>query len=295
MVDYVVNCDGSGGWNVQLYIQNTSGQTMETAYIQFDDVGLEIYNTSVALGSLPPLGIYGPININLGAPAVGGSTLNITVVLHSLGHNDDHTECCEFPAQVPLPNCDGEPSCVCDDGFEIQVSLGAVITSITGSEATIEPVGNFSDCDMVMWLWTYQAFPKSNLTVGNNPVIHTFPTADGEYSYVMVVIRTMPDGTQCEFEFVGEFEMIGEPEPYYDPYPNPVFNMLQIEYKVETAEDKLEIKLFNLAGKHVTDLVKIDDDNRMINVDVENIDEGMYLMYITQKSNTWLEKIIVIK
>ena len=291
-----VTCLSDGTWDINLSIQNTSGYTMETAFIQFNDPGMDIYNTNVPLGLLADGATSGPIIINVGPPATGGSNLDITVVLHSLGHDDNHVHCCEFDAIIWLPECDGSVNCECDDEFEEQVSLGASIVSLVGNTAMIVPNGNFSECDQVVWDWIYMQFPFSNLTIGNDPVSHTFPNMSGEYDYCMTVIRTQPNDKQCKFKYTGQLELILIEGNELTVYPNPTMDKLQMELSdAIPMDEKYEAQLYDLEGMLIMSQTYTVNLVNQPSLDLTTVNAGIYLLVVKYNDSVWNEKIIVMK
>ena len=64
-------------------------------------------------------------------------------------------------------------------------------------------------------------------------------------------------------------------------YPNPANNKITID-----ANDILDVKLFDVLGKQIT-ATKTND------VDVSNLNEGVYFIQVQTKQNTTTQKIII--
>lgn len=113
IVEEFIDCDPAGGWVYNGSIKNTSAFIMDEAHIIFTTpAGMGGYNQTIALGGLAPNSTF-PISFPFGFPAVAGDTVCFTVALHEIGHDDNHTNCCNFTHCFVPENC--SPGVV-DDG-----------------------------------------------------------------------------------------------------------------------------------------------------------------------------------
>lgn len=100
-----IGCDPSGGWNYSGLIKNTSAFVMDEAHIIFTaPSGMSSYNQTLALGGLLPNNTF-PFSFPIGFPAVAGDTVCFTVAMHEIGHDDEHTNCCNFTHCIVIPEC----------------------------------------------------------------------------------------------------------------------------------------------------------------------------------------------
>jgi len=288
LVGDTVICEGDDFWYLETSIKNTSGVTMDEAYISFDDPALSGYNQSIPLGGLLPGATFGPVFINIGPPASPGDLICMTIVLHELGHNNQHTACCDFHHCFILPNCgQGEP-CKCDRSLEIEVDEGFSCVITPGLTGTFAPLGDLLSCDEVRWDWDDGTSPS--FSIGAQSVTHVFPT-DGEYEVCMTVIRKDDNGDQCKARFCKEVTVKFNKAP--SVFPNPISSELNIEWPANISSD------VHIEFRNLDDELILRDDRKQVELNtntqyqLSDLSSGVYILIMETSENIWIERLIV--
>ena len=227
--DEVIECDlENNQWLFSGMIKNTATYTVSEAVISFSSAsGLDIYNQTIALGSLAPGDVFGPVSFPIGFPAQAGDEICFTVTLHEVSADGLYLSCCNFVYCFIVPECEFTSACLCGDAFTEAVAQGYIATaSGLTVNFTLAAMGAFSDCDQVRW-----SFGGTGSTGVVSPfvsVTHTFP-GPGNYNVCFRVVRTDDNGvvcveTYCEVISVG-LNAMGE----FNIFPNPsngLFNLV---------------------------------------------------------------------
>ena len=198
--------------------------TMDSAFIDFGQDVLNMYDTQINLNGLLPNHTFGPFSITLDGSTGVGPELCIITTLHANDHNDNHEDCCQFKTVIDVPICELPVDCLCNADWEEQVQMGMNCDATGGSFTyTFSPAGNFGECDQVVWDFKKQQI--SYLTYGNQSITHTFP-GPGEYTVCMTIVRTQPNGKQCKEKFCKDIFV--EEDGFVTAFPNPVTNQVNL-------------------------------------------------------------------
>jgi len=291
MSNVTLECGPDGTWVFSGSITNTSDYTMSSANIDFGIDGFEGYDGSVNLGNLDPGETYGPFVIILDIPNGDIETLCITTTLHSLGHNEDHETCCQFKTVLDAPqDCDPDVNCECGPKFENEVELGVNCNQVSGLTYLFSPVGNFSDCDQVIWDWLSEQ--TANTTIGNQTITHTFP-GPGEYKMCMTVIRTTPTGKQCKHRFCKEVDVFSGIQ--VDAFPNPTSSRLMIRVDEESFEKSTKFELMDMNNRVAISQEAMFSSKAPLELNVEGLKTGIYILRITTGDMKITKRILVVQ
>jgi PKD repeat protein len=248
--DEVIECDVQNNqWIFSGMIKNTADYTVSEAVISFSSSsGLSAYNQTIALGNLPPGGVFGPVSFPIGFPAQAGDEICFTVTLHEVNADGLYLSCCNFVHCITLPECDFTAACLCGEPFTAAVAQGFIATanSLTVN-FSLAAMGAFSDCDLVRW-----SFGGTGSTGVVSPfvsVTHTFP-GPGNYNICFRVVRTDENGvtcveTYCEVISVG-LNAMGE----FNIFPNPSNGLFNLVIDNPTQAD-VEISVYDYLGRPV--------------------------------------------
>ncbi|MFN8318921.1 MAG: PKD domain-containing protein [Saprospiraceae bacterium] len=286
--DITIKCTEDGQWLVSMYFHNTNVDTIYSASITFNDPLLNPYQTQFTFtGGLAPGGVYGPVSFLVGPPAVAGDSLCIITTLHNEANNIS-TSCCQFKTIVVLPPCNVATECKCDEEFEYQANLGIQCT-INGTSVTMTPIGNLTDCDMVIWDFFYNG--TSMISIGNASITHTFPTK-GEYDICITIIRTTPTGEKCKVKIVKDIKV--KSAGLLKFYPNPAKSELSLVMDLEEgARSEQEISLYAINGKSALKTRQLSDESGLIKLQVGGLIPGIYTLKIQNDEGIVIKKVII--
>ncbi len=285
-----IGCTDNGGYSLWLTYNNTSQDTIYSLHLAFEDPALVGYNTSIPLPGILPGGSYGPFQVVLGPPAMGGDTICFYTTMHNRP-NGEGDACCRFYTCIVLPDCTTEPpKCLCDEDFELQVLQGFNI-SLTGFTGVLTPLGELTPCDKVIWDWLDEN--TSSTTVGNASVTHVFP-GFGEYKVCMTVIRTTPSGKQCKVKITKEIAIV--PAFFLYLTPNPASDILQVRIKgPDDVVTEKRMQITDMKGSLVYDGTAKVNEKGFAVVDVANLLNGIYFVRVFDAYHQEIRKFIKIE
>ena len=287
--------DGSYFWLGILH--NTSGYPMDEAHFAFDpSTGLSPYDTTIQFGSAIPPGGSVPIQLLIGAPAGPGDTLCVQVYLHEENDDEDHINCCDFKAEIVLPDCDIE-ECLCGNALAQQVALGFTIDAASnGTTVTLDPVGQFLACDEILWELRINDGPRVVIGDGYD-FTYTLPGA-GVYELCMNVIRMDDNGVTCSRRRCRTFVINSVPTLA----PNPANAELFVEvpaFRSQPAKSDVanwQFDLMDLHGRMVGSW-KADEldseSNGRFRIPVAQLNPGVYLFRSIHGEDQWTERLII--
>jgi PKD repeat protein len=282
-----IHCKEDVAWFFEGVIKNTSDFVMDQIQIEFLDPGMNIYNQTIATGSLPPGSLFGPFFLPFGAPALVGQTICIRISLHELGHNDQHSNCCSFIYCFTVPDCGQGMPCVCDSKFEMLVEEGFSCSFTSGFTGTFMPKGALQDCDEVIWSWDDGSADES--TIGSASIMHTFP-APGEYEVCMRVYRFDDNGKVCKARFCKEV-VVKQGIPIL--FPNPAHSSINMLWN-SGREGNAKIKLYSLQNRMVRQWSQEMFTSELIyDLSLDGIIPGVYYIVTELEGEQWIKKIIV--
>ncbi len=288
--DEVVTCNDDNTFNIKLTFHNTSNDTIYSASILFSDPLLLAYNQTISMPGIIPGGSFGPININLGTPAVSGNSVCIVTTMHNRPGNLSEN-CCQFKSIVIMPVCKEEPlPCMCDEKFEHEVLQG-FSSLVIGNNVTFTPLGHLTDCDRVIWDWIKEG--TSNSTIGNQSITHHFP-GYGEWKVCMTVIRTTADGKQCKAKVTKEvttgalFQLLVQ--------PNPVSDMLDIKFKNDGEQSEIKsYQIIDMKGNIVLTGKAAINQKGFSSIEVRSLVNGVYILKAYSATQFLMKKFIKIE
>lgn len=282
-------CNENGDWIINMYFHNTNIDTIYSASLGFNNPLLNPYQTQFNFtGGLAPGGVYGPVSFVLGPPASAGDSVCIITTLHNEPDNIS-TSCCQFKTVVVLPPCSstGE-DCKCDEEFEYQANLGIQCT-INGNSVTMTPIGNLTDCDMVIWDFFYNG--TSMVSIGNASITHTFPHK-GEYDICITIIRTTPSGEQCKVKILKDIKVKSAGLLKY--YPNPARSeislLMDLEEGVRAEQD---ISLYTINGKLALQTRQLPDEGGLVKLQIADLLSGIYTLKVKNEDGISVKKVII--
>jgi hypothetical protein len=285
-----VTCNDGNTFNIQLTFHNTSADTIYSASIIFSDPLLIGYNQTISMPGILPGGTFGPININLGPPAVSGNSITFITTLHNRPGNLSYT-CCQFKTVIVLPPCSTDPEpCMCDDEFEHEVYEGFSCI-VSGQDVSFTPLGNLTDCDKVVWDWVKEG--TSSMTIGNQSIFHHFPSK-GEWKVCMTVIRTTADGKQCKVKVTKEVIISGPFQILLQP--NPVSEMLGIKLKNDDEQSEIKrYQIINMNGSLVQSGKPTLNHLNFTMIDVSSLRNGVYYIKVYDDTQFVVKKFVKIE
>ena len=287
MSNIEVLCSPQGGWTISGYITNTSSDTMNTAYIDWGAPIDSLYNFTLNLGNLPPGATYGPFNIYIAGTAPSGTELCAITTLHTLGHDNEHEECCNFKTIIPLPDCINDKPCLCDKSFKDLVAQGTNCTPISNTNYGFNPYAQFSECDFFMWQIDGVEVGFSN---HDQTFAYNFP-GPGEYEVCMIVIRTASNGKQCKREYCKEVMIVGASQ--LKVFPNPVLGELNVSFTSMSTDKMANIEMYSIAnGLVLTTKAQINEN--VSTFDVSGLHTGTYIMKVRIGEEEFTKYIFII-
>ena len=169
------------------------------------------------------------------------------------------------------------------------VSADFSATPLSGTKPLIVKFTDGSMGSPKSWKWY---FGDGNISTQQNPQ-HTY-NANGKYSVKLVVKSSTSEDsvTKVDFITVGNvgFEDINI-EEQLRIYPNPISNnaMLTVEYNQVQIE---RVDLMNIVGKKMS--VEIERSSGRINIGINNLSSGIYILKLSSKAgDTLMRKIII--
>ena len=288
-----INCE-QNSWDWSAVLKNTSNFVVSEAVITFNDPALWAYNQVVSTGTLVPGAFFGPVNLNIGAPALAGQTICFTVTLHEIGPNGQYLSCCNFEHCITLPDCGFQQDCVCDDNFFNAVDLGFTTTPVGTYTLgfTMTDFQFFSDCDLIYWKFGDNTPIETSL--GNQSIIHTFP-GSGLYTVCIRVYRTASDGTTCIKKmcmevFVPNAFALNE---MITVFPNPSNGNFKIAFS-NALDEELSINIYDGTQRLVQSRrLTIADEGQIQNFNLQELGKGMYYIHFRRGAELYVEKVIV--
>ena len=288
-----IQCTASG-WTLNALLKNTSSFTMGEANILVTaPAGMGPYGQAVSLGTLAPGGTF-PISLPLGPPALPGDSACFVIALHELGHDGQHTNCCNFTQCFVLPDCPAPAGCLCDSSFVVAVAQGFSCALDTAAlSGAFAPAGSLTGCDTVSWSWGDGTAPE--LTAGNSPAEHAFPGA-GPYQVCMNVVRTDIAGNICEQSFCKEVGFTLIPPGRLTPpivYENPSDGDFVVQLDPQLSGEA-RFQLFDIHKRLVAKWnFSIKESGHLAPVDIRGAPKGLYILIIESGRERWAEKVVV--
>ncbi len=303
--DISIDCE-DGAFIYTATIFNTSSVVMSEAYIHFaDNLGLDAYNTTIVFGTPLPPGGSTVIQLPIGGPAGPGDSIKFTVVLHELGTDDSHENCCEFDHCIVLPDCQIE-LCTCDSAETLQdlANQSFDMIDLPGSDLTyrFDPVADFTSCDEITWQVRRRFLGLAYTTIGNDVVQDYLFPSRVSYQVRMLVVRTADDGSTCEasvrrnltFPLNDIISDVGSPIfAAVSMYPNPAGSETTVVVPGElTLGDKIGIDLYDFQGRKARSFSWANaapGTEQRFQLDLSDLPTGIYLV----RGDGWAEKLVV--
>jgi PKD repeat protein len=276
------------------FIKNTADYTVGEAVISFSSSsGLDLWNTTIPLGTLMPDDVFGPFSFPIGAPAQDGDSLCFTVTLHELNADGIYLNCCNFTYCDVLPDCGFNEPCVCDDEFVNAVAQGFTFLQQGFSfEFSLAATGAFNDeCDIVRWGVT--GVGSSGILLPSDPFAITLP-GPGNYTVLFKVSRVDENGDTCAEIFIGSVTIGSGLLPEPNIFPNP--NNGQFKILVDNPDmANVEITIFDAVARPViretiAPRMALTEVNVNLGVDAA---QGMYFVHIRMGEELFIRKITV--
>lgn len=273
-----VLCEAPGTFLYTGTLYNTSGQTIQGAYVSFTaPAGMNIYNQNLPI---PPLatGQSAPISLLLGPPAQAGDVVCFTVILHGFNSQGVLVECCQFEHCIELPDCGN--ACTCDPEFEAGVLQGFGVEAFNATTFTFTPLwpGFDETCDSFTWDWGNTV----ELVSWHGTATHTFP-GPGIYKVCMRVARITPLGEACEYRVCRRVKVIESiPSAEVAPltlWPNPAGGVVRVKV-YEDATYPLHLRICDATGQTVNSLhIAEKPADGVISIDVSSLTGGAYVLH----------------
>jgi hypothetical protein len=290
MLKEEISCKNDGTWNYSFDLVNNTNYVIGEATFAFTSpAGMNIYDQTLPLSSLAPGGSQS-LSLILGPPAMPGDEVCFTVVLHELGHDNLHTNCCKFTYCIVLPRCPKD-ECPCDEAFFDAVNQGfSIDPSPPGLGISFAPVGSLSDCDEVIWDWGDGS--PSISSIGNASVIHTF-NGPNTYKICMLVIRKDINGNVCERQICREVLVVEPAAIQLSIYPNPSRGNYQIRFS-SPISGKVYFRLMNIHQEVISEWIVVDPPAEGVRVDhLERIPSALYFLEARTEQDRWVKKVLI--
>lgn len=292
--DLAVECDPDNGlWNISGTLHNTADYTVGAAVISFPaGSGLSGYTTTIPLGSVPPGGVFGPIDFSVGAPAQPGDILCFNVTIHEIGPDGLYLNCCTFTSCVELPDCGFSTACNCDETFFEAVAAGINCVDNGGGEFVFSLAGAaaLGDCDQVRWGFG-DGFAEGP-TAPDVVLTHAY-SSPGTYEMCVKVYRQADDGTQCADFFCKEVEVLQNIASGITIFPNPTEGMFRISLE-DVSVSTFEVTVFDATQRPVSmQTVSATTKSMLLPIDLSNAAQGIYFVQIKAGEELVTKQIIV--
>lgn len=191
----VITCNSDGTYTYCFTVTNTSTGMHDATHILLNPTSPagvtfspDAFNEPLAYGASVTICTI------ISGPLSAGDKVTFEVRLANLT-SDDHWCCFESEEHcITIPDC--EPDCcdVSQGEFHNWVQQGFTwMLSNTTDCNIITAMPNYDfdeECDEVTWKWDDGT--PDNVTLGNNPVTHTYPLSPGTYNVCMMVTRYDP-------------------------------------------------------------------------------------------------------
>lgn len=290
-------CDPAAGiWVFNGFITNTSDFVVSEAVISFSDPGMNIYNTTIPVGPMNPGDVYGPISINIGAPAVSGQALCFTVTLHEINADGIYLNCCNFTHCITLPECQFDVPCLCDESFYSAVQEGITCVSDPFNMLTIHlsltGAGVLQECDQVRWRWGDGT--TTMVAQGNETVSHTY-SLPGSFTVCAKIYRLDDNGNSCS-------SIVCKPIIFSDPMdpdmiriaPNPNNGQFSVQLPAELHDLRVDLSVVDNTGRPVFDQTYEDLSKKaLLFLDLSDRAKGMYFLRFTVGDQTVVKRVVV--
>jgi len=293
MFEESITCDAAGFWNISTMINSNTDYDISEVVISFpSSSGLDIYNTSIPV-SIPAYGVGGPINFNIGAPAVAGDTICFTVTLHEINADGIYLSCCNFTYCIVLPDCGFQGPCYCDDEFTAAVQAGFTwtVNPLNPLSVTFNLVNSayLADCDQVSWRF-FDGTPFVT-SIGGDPVTHVYPTA-GTRQVCIKVIRTAEDGSKCSASFCTTIT-VGQVPALFGLFPNPSNGQLMVNIGRET-ELPVEVMIMDNTQRLIfSGIYTPEQAISTMSLDLSQETKGVYFVHVRIGDEVHVEKLIL--
>ncbi len=286
-------CDAAGFWNIQTMIKNTADYDISEVVISFpSSSGLDIYNTSIPV-SIPAFGVGGPINFNIGAPAMAGDSICFTVTLHEINADGIYLSCCNFTYCLVLPDCGFQGPCVCNDEFIAAVQAGFTWTANPFNPLeitfTFVQAGYFSDCDIANWRF-FDGTPYQT-SIGGASFTHVYPSA-GDRNACVKMSRTADDGTKCSASFCAPIS-VGQVPAFFSLFPNPTEGRLMVSMGRKT-ELPVEVMIMDNTQRLIySGIYAPEQAVSTMSIDLSQETKGVYFVHVRIGDEVHVEKLIL--
>ncbi len=285
--DEVVECSDTG-WTYETYIQNTSIWTVEEIYITFDDPALSAYNQVIPVGSLAPGSSFGPVIINIGAPAIANDEICFTTSFHHTNADGEAIDCCNFKHCITLPVCE----CICSHEFLQMVGLGfqyqptgtplEYIFSMTAGDY-------FQGCDRMRW--NFGDNTPLVQTSGNQTVTHQYATS-GSYNVCVTVLRVDDNGKVCVKKICAVITInVDALADAVIVYPNPNNGVFQISIS-ESLVDEIDITILDHTQRELI-LPSLANKSTTLDIDASDLAKGVYFVRIRKGDEIAIKKVVI--
>jgi PKD repeat protein len=286
-------CNDDGAWTYNAGIKNTSDYTVgQVGFIFTSPAGMSGYDQTINWGSVVPNG-FQTVSLPIGPPAQPGDEVCFTVVMHELGHNELHTNCCTFKHCFVLPDCSAGGACLCDDLWLEEVGKGfSVDQSPSGLTTAFTPLGNLQECDKVIWNWGDGTPPVE--TFGTATVNHTF-SAPEIYNICMTVVRTDDNGKVCESEFCTEVEILQQQLQVATLvlYPNPTTGDFRVRFPA-AVKGQVTFRLMNIHQRLLSEWrVENPPPDGVLVEQLRGLPSAVYFLEIRTEEGRWLKKVVI--
>ena len=172
---------------------------------------------------------------------------------------------------------------------EVALGINCSIDPTTGT-GTFSPVGNFSDCDKI--IWDFIELEVGQMSFGNQQIQQLF-TTEGEHTICMTVIRTQPNGKQCIEKFTKEFNVVLGENQGLHTFPNPASYLVNVSF-IKLQDGSAHIKLVDL-NHQVIAVWKEEMTNQNIQLDVQLVNKGLYFLVVDTGKEVMVEKLVIFR
>jgi len=77
-------------------------------------------------------------------------------------------------------------------------------------------------------------------------------------------------------------------------YPNPATSYLHIRFGEQSSED-YSYQIFDVTGKQVLDYVRVNEAFEVSRLDISNLSEGMYMLFVSDKNSNQTQSFKILK
>lgn len=259
---------------------NNTDYIIEEVVFTFEDIGMDIYNTSILIPPVVPGNYSVPFQVSFGAPAMGGEVLCITITLHELSPSGMHLNCCSFLFCDVVPPCDGLETCSCGNHFFDAV--GAGFFSLVGLNNPLNVNTTFVDyseimqsCDVARWTWGDGA---STVVPGpSSGAEHTY-SLPGIYEVCVKVSRTESNGLRCKYHICQEIPVYQVGGDVVRVFPNPSDGRINLRF-LQSWDGESVLSIRGIEGRIVQGEVNVNVVlGEVVSIDLSDEPPGIYTL-----------------